>query len=73
MGVLGDGDLGAAGVGGLGEGLDEALGGAGDELEVTGEVGVECGVEEADLRGGREFEGADCTGVGDDGEEALLG
>jgi hypothetical protein len=34
LGFLGDGDLGAAGVDGVGEWLDEGLGGAGDEGEV---------------------------------------
>ncbi len=45
----------------------------GDEFEVAGEIGVEAGIEESNLRGGGEFEGADGSGVGDDGEETMLG
>ena len=45
----------------------------GEELEVAVDVGLEGGVEEADVGGGGKFEGADGSGVGDYGDEALLG
>ncbi len=43
-----------------------------EQFEVAGEIGVEAGVEEADLCGRGEFDGANGAGVGDDGQEALF-
>ena len=81
VGGLPDGDFGdvadveLAGAGAVvlqGQVAQALVAGAGEQLQVAGDVGVEVGVEQADLGGGREFEGADFAGVGDDGDEALL-
>ena len=54
--------------------MAEALvAGVRDELEVAGDVGVEGGVDEGDGDALGELDGADLAGVGDDGEEAVLG
>ena len=65
LGLLGDGDLGAAGVDGLGEGLDEALGVAGDEREVDVDpVGAGCVVDDGPALEGGGWRGGrrDCVG-----------
>ena len=45
---------------------------AGEQLQVAGDVGVQVGVEQADLSSGGEFHGADFTGLADDGDDAFL-
>ena len=69
LGVLGDGDFGAAGVEGGAEGLDEGLRGAGDEVEVDVDpVGAGGVVDD-----GPALEGGGGFGVPGIGEEDAVG